>query len=159
MVQFGLRNINLWRSSKLSPDDDVFDEDKYTIKYMEKYGINNVRSGSFVTIKLSDSNVSTLEQIMKSVNDKCFICGSTEHFASECKPIPAVVVWCECPASLFKKHRVSKCLLKKIVKFFEDEDDNIDILKMKAVCNRCGRNTHDHKNCYAKTHIKGYIIM
>ncbi len=27
---------------------DVFDEDKYTIKMMEKYGVNNVRGGSFV---------------------------------------------------------------------------------------------------------------
>ena len=32
------------------------DEDKYTIKYMKKYGINNVRGESFVQKDLSESN-------------------------------------------------------------------------------------------------------
>jgi hypothetical protein len=35
---------------------DDFDEDKYTIQMMEKYGINNVRGGSFVRIKLDESD-------------------------------------------------------------------------------------------------------
>lgn len=33
---------------ELIPNCDDYDEDKYTLKYMEKYGINNVRGGSFV---------------------------------------------------------------------------------------------------------------
>jgi len=32
---------------------DDYDEDKYVIKYMEEYGINNVRGGSFNQVKLS----------------------------------------------------------------------------------------------------------
>jgi hypothetical protein len=39
---------------------DSFDEDKYTLKYMEKYGINNVRGGSFCEIKLSEENTNTI---------------------------------------------------------------------------------------------------
>ena len=41
---------------------DNYDEDKYTRKYMDKYGINNVRGGSFVTIKLSDSEIDILKK-------------------------------------------------------------------------------------------------
>jgi cellular nucleic acid-binding protein len=46
------------------PDCDDYDEDKYTIQFMERYGINNTRGGSFCEIKLSDTNISTLNQII-----------------------------------------------------------------------------------------------
>ena len=72
---------------ELIPDCDTYDEDKYTIKYMENYGINNVRGGSFCNIKLSDSNVITLKQIITSVTDKCYVCGSMGHYAKECKNV------------------------------------------------------------------------
>ena len=42
---------------------DDYDEDKYVIKYMEKYGIENVRVGSFSETKLSSENKRTLEQM------------------------------------------------------------------------------------------------
>ena len=34
-------------------DCDDFDEDKYTIKYMHKYGIDNVRGGTFCQLEFS----------------------------------------------------------------------------------------------------------
>ena len=64
---------------ELIPNCDNYDEDKYTIKYMEKYGINNVRGGSFCEIKLNDSNIITLNQIITSITDKCYICGVVGH--------------------------------------------------------------------------------
>jgi predicted GIY-YIG superfamily endonuclease len=45
---------------------DSFDEDKYTLKYMEKYGIDNVRGGSFCQIKLSEENTNTIHKMIKS---------------------------------------------------------------------------------------------
>ena len=116
-------------------DCDNFDEDKYTIKYMEKYGINNVRGGSFCQINLSDNNISTLKQIITSVTDKCYICGNVGHFAKDCKSsVKQIEVStsnekCDCPTSLFSSHRRGKCLLNKIIKAFDDEDDDIDKLK------------------------------
>ena len=69
---------------ELLPDCDSFDEDKYTIKYMVKYGIENVRGGSFCKIKLSNENIITLNQIINSVSDKCYICNNYNHFAKDC---------------------------------------------------------------------------
>ena len=42
---------------KLIPNCDNYDEDKITRQYMDKYGINNVRGGSFVSVKLDKSTV------------------------------------------------------------------------------------------------------
>lgn len=61
-----------------------FDEDKYTLKYMNKYGINNVRGGSFCQLVLSDSTYKTLTKMLNNNNDKCFYCGSLDHFVKDC---------------------------------------------------------------------------
>ena len=52
---------------------------------MDKYGIENVRGGSFCEIILDDTTIKLLEKMRKTVENKCFICGKTCHFAKECK--------------------------------------------------------------------------
>lgn len=64
--------------------NDKFDEDKYTKKYMNKYGIQNVRGGSYCNINLMDWQIKALEHELKTTNDLCFNCGKVGHFASEC---------------------------------------------------------------------------
>lgn len=185
---------------ELIPNCDEYDEDKYTLKYMEKYGINNVRGGSFCQIILSDANIVTLEQIMKSVKDKCYICGKNGHFANKCEnitikqdKIPTVDVngECDCITSFLSPHRIKKCAIKNIMSYFDDEYGNMDKLiivedadvkdadventvvdavvedavvkdtvveKVKTLCSRCGRNSHNANKCYATKHLTGYIL-
>jgi len=176
---------------------DDYDEDKYTIKYMEKYGINNVRGGSFCEIKLNDNNISTLNQIINSVTDKCYICGNKGHYTNECNikfvkkeqiPIINLNEKCDCISSFFSKHRRSKCLLNRILLYFDDENENIDkLVKLQEVkntekleevknkeklqevknkeindkdnCTRCGRSGHSSNKCYAKTNIDKEEIL
>lgn len=64
---------------------DVFDEDKYTKKYMEKYGIENVRGGSYCKIILDDWQIKALKNELMTTNNLCFNCGKHGHFASNCK--------------------------------------------------------------------------
>ena len=147
---------------------------------MEKYGINNVRGGSFCEIKLSDNNVITLKQMINSVTDKCYICGKNDHFANACKKVSLqthtidVNEKCDCPTSYFKSHRRGKCMLNKIISFFDNEDDNIDKLILEEIvqeivqethepkkddsCFRCGRRGHYISSCYASKHIRGYYL-
>ena len=70
---------------ELIPNCDDYDEEKYTYKYMDKYGIDNVRGGSYSSVVLDTETKKQLIKISNSINNRCFICGKTDgHFAKEC---------------------------------------------------------------------------
>lgn len=61
-----------------------FDEDYFTKQYMEKYGIENVRGGSYSNINLTAVEIDILKKEFDTALDRCFICSATNHQAVDC---------------------------------------------------------------------------
>jgi len=61
-----------------------FDEDKYVKEYMSKYGIENVRGGTYSNIDLDTNCISLLEKEIRHSKNLCTRCGRDTHFIKDC---------------------------------------------------------------------------
>ena len=115
----------------LIPDCDDYDEDKYTRKYMDKYGIDNVRGGSFVSMKLEQSEIDLLTKMSNGTNDNCFKCGKPGHFAKYCKETTST----------------TRTIVYQIGNVSDDEEDQYEDGELMEVwlCNYCGKEFNSKK--------------
>lgn len=84
---------------------DSFDEDKYTLKLMSIFGLENVRGGSYVSVVLPDEEISSITRRIRMATDKCLKCGSSDHFAYRCTRRNKKV---ECEIC-FESHNTENC--------------------------------------------------
>lgn len=107
---------------------DVFDEDRFTKKYMMLCGVENVRGGSYVEVELPDYQLKALNLELCSVLNKCFKCGMSGHYANSC---PNVF---DCKICRIKTHNTNNCC--------EIMDVNGNVL-----CNKCRYPGHYKEDC------------
>jgi len=132
---------------------DPFDEDKYTKIYMSKYGIDKVRGGSYVTIKLPEFKIKSLEAELNTTNRTCFVCSSPYHYAKTC-PENNVKTYKRknrtfCTRCGRKSHKIDECYAKSNINgdVITPYQNNI-CLESKAVYpKKTKRNRNDMGEC------------
>lgn len=69
---------------KIIEDCSAFNEDKYVKMFMSKYGIDNVRGGSYISFNINDNVKKLLQKEIWMANDVCIRCGRDNHFIKKC---------------------------------------------------------------------------
>lgn len=62
----------------------IFDEDKYTLMYMDRYGIDNVRGGIFSYPILYRDELNFIQKMIRNAKDQCLSCGQKGQFYRDC---------------------------------------------------------------------------
>ncbi len=122
-------------------DGDDYDEDKYTLKYMDNYGMDHVRGGSYSKVTLTKEDKSRIVHQLRTCRNQCYRCGSYSHFVQQCdSSIPQNMCF-RCGRA---GHLAENCYAKS----------HVDKKSMNA-CYRCGRKGHWRITCNETIDIYG----
>jgi predicted GIY-YIG superfamily endonuclease len=126
-----------------------FDEDKYVKEYMSKYGIENVRGGSYVSLELDDISIITLQKEIWHSKNLCTRCGRNSHFVENCYAIKDINGNIIDEESYSEESDYIYCC-----EYCDNEfDTEYNCIKHEKYCKKrpcdiCGKKGHRETNCF-----------
>jgi hypothetical protein len=150
---------------KIINDISPYELDKYVKEYMYKYGIANVRGGSYYQLKLNDNTIKKLENELNTCYDMCYKCSKSYHFVTECDFIPLDDYVDYFNRGSIKKLEKEILYLKKLIEIvtkIEEEMTNRDKLLLilinidnkkrisKTILDKYSKNIEKYYNTYCK---------
>jgi cellular nucleic acid-binding protein len=144
-------------------------EDMVTKEYMAKYGIENVRGGSYVMEELSEFHIEALKMELWGAKDCCTQCGRKGHWVKDCHAKTDVsgntIVYeddddddedewgCEyCDRRFTTEYG---CMVHERSCKQNNSKQVKQSSKSSGACYRCGYTGHYSPDCYASRHKNG----
>ena len=117
---------------------------------MDKYGIDNVRGGTYTSVKLDKETKNQLEKMSNNTNNKCFKCTKYGHFAKDCKKqyynsnneSKENIIWC-CEYCDKEFEDEKKCEYHEIYCKKKNNSNSGNL------CFKCGKYGHFANNCWS----------
>lgn len=131
-----------------------FEEDKVTKEYMQIYGIDNVRGGTYTQIELDSSARAFLEREIRGASDACLRCGRDSHFAQDCYARTDINGNQLSPNSNAKKRSTPSNDVTTTTTTKRPYTKQPQVNS----CTRCGRQSHTASQCYAKTILSSTYV-
>jgi predicted GIY-YIG superfamily endonuclease/DNA-directed RNA polymerase subunit RPC12/RpoP len=133
---------------------DEHDENNTTKDLMKKYGVDNVRGGSYSQVNLPTAYTKTIESEIRGNTNACFKCGGKGHYAKDCDEEEETIYVCDICSMEFSSQTIAQTHANNcrgVKKYSKPESQQ-------ETCYRCGREGHYAKNCYAYTDEDGNYI-
>jgi cellular nucleic acid-binding protein len=153
-----------------------FQEDMVTKEYMSKYGIDNVRGGSYCQIQLDESQIESLSREIRGASDLCTRCGRSGHYVKDCYAKTEIISGsgdsCELEEEDYDEEElvygcdycdrtfttVFGCSVHEKSCKSKSGHRTAAGGNAKDECYRCGRTGHYSPECYATRHVSGKTL-